>query len=892
MHDAYEANQLLKLKLQIDSIAAYDDKLLVGTSIGHLLMYSVSCRLGERKNDVQLLGYHKMFSKKPIQQMAVVPEYQLLISLSDNVISVHDITTINFSLISTIQRTKGASIFSLDIKRCQSLTGETAVTVRLCVAVKRKLQLFYWKNGTFNDLREDLCLPDIPKSLVWCEETICIGFKGEYCLLQITGEQKDLFPTGKNLKPSITRLSDDSLALGKDSQTILMDTKGTPAQKFPIKWSDVPAHIAHDDPYLLGIVNDTVEVRSVDPYLHIQSIQLQRPQLIHSVRQGKLFVSSGTQVWCLQAVSVSRQIHNLLEEKQFQLALKLANISDEPPEEKEKNIYHIQTLYAFHLFSNRKFKESMDEFVKLGTDPCEVIRLFPDLMPQLTGSQMSKTLPVKLEEEDLEDGLLALIEFLTEVRNKVRIDNKPQGKDSINNSSSSSSSKSMEQLLQIIDTTLLKCYLKTNDALVAPLLRLNHCHLAETEKNLKKYQKYCELIILYQTKGLHHKALELLKKQATIPESSLRGHEKTVQYLQHLGKDNMGLIFEFAGWVLKSHPEEGLKIFIEDEQEVEQLPRPQVLDYLLRTQKSLVIPYLEHVVTQWGDTNPLFHNALIHQYQERVQQLMQEALNKSPAKTKGDAEGNVESVDYSPSEGDKEHLTKPRAGEEPGELGLIRKKLLSFLESSTYYTPETVLVHFPYDCLYEEKAIVLGKLGRHEQVLSLYISFLQDIQQAINYCEKTYQQQSEGHDEVYVILVKMLINPPESWILGVQPVKPPKPDVDLALDLLSKNAMKMNPIKALSVLPDEVPLWKVRRFVDTSLHNVLNERRNAEVLRGLLAAEHIQVKESKLYHESQSIVMTDFNVCPVCKKRFGNQSAFARYPNGDIVHYSCQERKN
>ena len=39
--------------------------------------------------------------------------------------------------------------------------------------------------------------------------------------------------------------------------------------------------------------------------------------------------------------------------------------------------------------------------------------------------------------------------------------------------------KVKKQVLQILDTTLLKCYIKTNDALVASLLRLkdNHCHL-------------------------------------------------------------------------------------------------------------------------------------------------------------------------------------------------------------------------------------------------------------------------------------------------------------------------------------------------------------------------------------------------------------------------------
>lgn len=63
-------------------------------------------------------------------------------------------------------------------------------------------------------------------------------------------------------------------------------------------------------------------------------------------------------------------------------------------------------------------------------------------------------------------------------------------------------------------------------------------------------------------------------------------------FLLNLGKDHINLILDFAGWVLDANPEEGLKIFTEDIAEVEQLPRPKVLDYLLRTHKDLVIPYL------------------------------------------------------------------------------------------------------------------------------------------------------------------------------------------------------------------------------------------------------------------------------------------------------------
>lgn len=90
--------------------------------------------------------------------------------------------------------------------------------------------------------------------------------------------------------------------------------------------------------------------------------------------------------------------------------------------------------------------------------------------------------------------------------------------------------------------------------------------MAEAEKTLLQHQKYSELIILYQTKGQHKKALELLEKQSKESDSSLKGTNRTIQYLQHLGKDHIDLILKFAGWVLEQDPEDGLRIFMEDVQ--------------------------------------------------------------------------------------------------------------------------------------------------------------------------------------------------------------------------------------------------------------------------------------------------------------------------------------
>ena len=882
MHDAYEETSILNISVQIESMAAYDDNLLIGTREGHLLMYNVPS-VTDESHKLELLRHSKNFNKKRITQIDVVPEYNLLIILTDNIVYVHDLNSPNFQQVCQLQKTRGATLFTLDAQSTHSLTGEKNTVVRLCVTVKRKLQLYYWKGKKFEEFKDfELTVPDIPRELSWCGETLILGYRGlSYTILDLNGKTKELFPTGKSPEPSITKLSDNSFALGKDSQSFIMDTKGELVQHNPLKWSDTPSAIAWDDPYLLGIVHDRLEVYTIEGCIHIQTLKdLNKARLIYRCKQGKVFVASISHVWCVRAVDVTLQIRTLLEQNQFQLALKLTSLSDITEEEKIKQTYKIQTLYAHHLFRSKRFQEAMDLFLKSGTDPYEVIRLFPDLVtPSSNNPELNDPAPSlpKLQDHDLEKGLRALIVFLTEVRHKLMADTSTKEKDNSKEKTLVEGEKNMtavatEQLLKIIDTTLLKCYLQTTDALVAPLLRLNHCHLAEAEKTLLMHQKYPELIILYQTKGQHRKALELLEKHAKENDSSLKGIRRTIQYLQHLGKDHMDLILKFAGWVLNEDPEQGLRIFMEDVQEVEQLPRPKVLDYLLCHHKDLVITYLEHVVHIWGDTNPLYHDVLIHQYKEKC--LASMSNNATPAEQEA-----------------AQH---------------IRQKLQQFLGKSTVYTPETILVHFPFDNLLEERAIILQRLECHQQVISIYVSLLNDIPKAIEYCHNVYtryrsqenadkQKQSDGAGEVYIMLIQQLLKPDKEGasITGCtsETQRTARPDLEMALELLETHASKMNPLKALEILPDTVPIGRIKHFLEVSLQEKLNARRKTQVLKGLLYAEHLQVQEQRMHYESQSVLMTEFNICPVCKKRFGNQSAFARYPNGDIVHYSCQDRK-
>lgn len=50
--------------------------------------------------------------------------------------------------------------------------------------------------------------------------------------------------------------------------------------------------------------------------------------------------------------------------------------------------------------------------------------------------------------------------------------------------------------------------------------------------------------------------------------------------------------------------------------------------------------------------------------------------------------------------------------------------------------------------LFEERAILFGKLGQHEKALAIYVTVLGDTAKAIQYCENVYNRGGVGSDMV------------------------------------------------------------------------------------------------------------------------------------------------
>lgn len=159
----------------------------------------------------------------------------------------------------------------------------------------------------------------------------------------------------------------------------------------------------------------------------------------------------------------------------------------------------------------------------------------------------------------------------------------------------------------------------------------------------------------------------------------------TIRYLQKLGAEHVDLIFETSEWVFEANPMAAIDIFVADLEEVESLPRHQTMAHLDKISRQACVTYLEHIIHQLGEEGPQFHEKLIELYLAEVQ-----------------ARGT----------------TDKQAGP--------YRKLLDFLDSSTAYRPDRMLGRLPSEDLYEVRAILLGRLGRHEGALQIYVYQLDD----------------------------------------------------------------------------------------------------------------------------------------------------------------------
>ncbi|CAO3593293.1 unnamed protein product [Absidia cylindrospora] len=436
MHDAFQVTTVVDKVSRIESIFAHGDRLLIGTGIGHLLEYDIKEPLVADENEVPevtLVNTHKSFAKRPIEQLDIIKEIDVLVSLSDGLVSLHDLRT--FELRMPLGKTKGANLFTIQTMVEMTEDQIPQLVTRLAVAVRKKLVVFVWKDTEFLETKE-WPLPDRVKTMAWVGSTkICLGLATEYALMEVeNGQWTELFGpmadgsngmmNGSHLgsgsgsgsggiigggsgssisggttsgamstlnslynmsigfrggKPMVTKIPNNEMLLARDHVSIFLGLDGTPTRKVGIEWSGTPEQMGYSYPYVIAILPKHVEVRNIQSLALVQQIDVPNAKYLN---QGKLvYVATSSQIWRLTPFSFSSQIDQLVQKHAYEEAVSLLEqINAALVENKEEKLRMIRTAYAHDLFLHGEYDTALGLFQELDTPAANVIELYPSMI--------------------------------------------------------------------------------------------------------------------------------------------------------------------------------------------------------------------------------------------------------------------------------------------------------------------------------------------------------------------------------------------------------------------------------------------------------------------------------------------------------------------------------
>ncbi|KAF2859454.1 hypothetical protein K470DRAFT_258940 [Piedraia hortae CBS 480.64] len=398
-------------KSKIESLLAYGDRLLVGLSSGVLRIYRVN-ELGAKKS-VELLREEEKFSKKPVQQLAVVKEANLLVSLSDGSVALHDLQT--FALAERLDVTRGATCFAVISSVVKDgETGVPSLVSRLAVGVKKKVLLWTWRDMELEDEVATVGIEAVAKSLTWITGSrLVVGLDPGFVLWQVESRQPTpIFKTGGESsgarfgavnssgmgyvamvswvpKPMATCLTENQILLAKDVNTLFIDTEGKALEKKQVPWASAPEAVGYSYPYLLALLSSergTLQVRNPDTLSLLQSISVPGATILHVpqpnislAHAGKGFlVASDRTIWRMNALPYDEQLHELINQRRFDEAISLLGLlEDTLIDDKQAMIREFKTLKAEDRFHQQQYRLALDLFTDAESPPARVIALYP-----------------------------------------------------------------------------------------------------------------------------------------------------------------------------------------------------------------------------------------------------------------------------------------------------------------------------------------------------------------------------------------------------------------------------------------------------------------------------------------------------------------------------------
>ena len=355
------------------------------------------------------------FSKYKVEQLAMVKEANILVSLSNSQVNIHDLQS--YELQETLVKAKGAITFAVtsNVVRDES-TGVPSIVSRLAVAVKRRLILWSWHDSELEPETSEIMLANTIRALKWVTGTkIIAGLNSNYVLVNVeTSAVTDIVGPGSiggapgqdggrfsgagvagmgylgmtSPPPLATQLGEGEMLLAKDINTMFIDKAANSLGRRQIPWSVAPEAVGYSYPYLLALqaTKGTLEVRNPETLSLLQTISLPSAHQLHVpqpnvslAHAGKGFlVLSDRCIWGMKTLDYDAQIDALVEQGRLDEALSLLTmLEDALLKDKVGRVRDIKIIKAQQLFDQRRYRDSIDLFTEVSAPPERVICMYP-----------------------------------------------------------------------------------------------------------------------------------------------------------------------------------------------------------------------------------------------------------------------------------------------------------------------------------------------------------------------------------------------------------------------------------------------------------------------------------------------------------------------------------
>ena len=170
-------------------------------------------------------------------------------------------------------------------------------------------------------------------------------------------------------------------------------------------------------------------------------------------------------------------------------------------------------------------------------------------------------------------------------------------------------------------------------------------------------------------------------------------------------------------------------------------------------------------------------------------------------------------------------MRRHNAGTEPGELGVVRSRGLGFLRKSKYYNVEQVLQAIVTTELYEERIILLNRLGSHMEALRIYVYKTNSIPEAVSYCQEyspSVEDDPTRARSLFLLLVKLLLNPAREDAASFTRKERYR---RIGMGLLVDYASEMEPVSVMKELPKSLSIAAARPFLENVIQHVTHRKR-------------------------------------------------------------------